>query len=270
MDSLTGSAIQEINKLNKAATKREWISNQSGGAMMLGETGLELMSVDPHEHCYAKTIQGFGDMAINLWERRGSPDESVITICEQGLMFKTHPTSQIHNSHRCEMNLVITQQFKLLVDIQARSGLSFSQKELNRWLRKHFHDSHMNTECMPTMRELKFKHNAESVHSTQHATDEMSNSAKRQAMGANGSALPEFGTLSVQVWSEAPDITAEIQCAIDIDMDEQKIEICPLAGEIDKAIQEAVESVDSQITSIIGSRDITIITDATLGHKTVM
>ncbi|MHA7813235.1 MAG: hypothetical protein ACX94C_07590 [Phycisphaerales bacterium] len=270
MESITGSAIQEVNKLNKAAARHDWMDDKCGGAMIIDENGKSITGVAPHERNMAETVQGFGDMVINLWDRRGQPDESVITVCQQGLSFKTHATSHIHNSHRCELNLTMTQQFRMLIGMHEANGKAFRQKDLNKWLRKNFPDSHMNTECMPTMREIKFKLSSESSQSTQHATDEMSNSAKRQALGINGSALPEFGTLTVQVWSQAPDVKVDIRCAIDIDMDEQLIEICPIAGEIDTAIIDAVQDVDTQITDIIGERKVAIVSDATLGHKTVM
>lgn len=268
MDALTGNAIQEINKLNEKSHEFTWIGNHKGGKIILDRDGKVIHEVDPYEHNQSCTVDGFCSMVKNQWTRRGKPKESVTTIDNKSLQFKLEPTAKIHESHRCTLALAVTTQFKALLAIQGTNGKLMSNGELDRWLRKNFPDSQMFTEAMPTLRNLKFSTNSESNQKTRHAHDEMSNSAKRSAHGTEGAPIPEFAVLTVPIWQQAPDITVDIRCAIDVDFDTQKIDICPVAGAIEQATIDGIGMIYTQVTSIL-PLEISIISNAHLDHTQV-
>lgn len=250
-EMLSGGAIREIAAMQRTSETFRFIQEPgTGSAIMVDRDGNEIGRVGPYESSKAYSISGFCSMFARMIMREPSTPNAVITINNNCIIGVCDADKATHTGI-VRMDLHPTIEWSDLCRMHEAGGTAFDQKSLIRFMRTHFHESQMYTEVCPTLRTIRFVANQESYQSVVHAKDEMSNTAKRAAIGAGESSIPEFGTLTTHRFRESMNEIApcNIRCSIDVDIDDKSFSICPLAGEMDHAEKNAIESIADNIFS---------------------
>lgn len=138
-----------------------------------------------------------------------------------------------------EMALPWSEPFATLSKAEAITGLP--QRELVWLLRTTFRGVFAPAELLPTVRKITFKAAGQSDTEIQHGRESMGKALQQEAIGAG--AIPEEVRFTVPVFAdlvhEENFFSANVLCALDIDLEKQRFTLKPLPDELAVARRRA-------------------------------
>lgn len=135
---------------------------------------------------------------------------------------------------------------KTFAEIEAIDSKKFTQPQFVSLLRVKLADSlESQPEILGSIRSLKFRSNAEESGDITHGKESFSKSLEHELVGS--SSLPETVTINTALFEEF-DVARPIRCALTVNLEEKVIQLQPIAGDIEKAYRDTLESIVTVMT----------------------
>jgi hypothetical protein len=242
---LEAKALQLILETNKKANSAEVLKIPGDGRTQWVRIGDELREIPvkprPREHFtlsldsmidYVKVVHGSDFMADFatlpvLWHG----DESIVFI-----------PNDTDRRDRVSMQLKPTKRYTLLQKLEAEKPL-FDQYAFIKLLRLELG---LDPLFVGKFRKLSWGEGSRTDREHNHAADKLGKTINLQI--ENAADIPEEFDLQVPVYDEFPNELMIVKCAIEIDTRNQRLMLCPLPNELDKAMKNTQQFIHEWLT----------------------
>jgi hypothetical protein len=201
--------------------------------------------------CEHKAPADLREFAVNTVEglieatKRWKLEKPSIWIGAAGGVIKI-PFDEADRREYIEMSLRTTPLFETLKGLDERKG-GIDQVTLIRLLRREFRKGLGAEAMLAAVRKLKFRSSTQGTTDVQHGNESMGRIIENEVTGASD--IPTSLVVPCSVFANPGEQEFEFQVGLDVEIDavNQKFIVRPFPGEIDKAVELAIESIRTRL-----------------------